>query len=302
VRVDLLVTGRTEAIGLAPALTRLFPQHQFQVVLARPLASQPYDGFTSSLLPAPSALAPTNLKKIIEAAISQLVPGRRGDPPDFLFVIDDLELANVHQPQVVVDTFTRAVQDHVNGLDPTLAKRCAAVLSEKASFHLVHPMIEAWFFPDSQALQHAGADPSTALVSAGDPELFHTEDPAYLAAKETDCPCWNKNQNRSHRPKWLGTQRDRHPKAYLQWLCIDPAAKNCTGYQESRGGGNALRQLDWLKLLGRPPLEVQYLRSLIEDLADALQTTPATGPVNPADTAPSTSRHHLPQYPTLRNA
>lgn len=55
-RVALVPTGRTEWHGLGPALTRLFPEHEFypvpsaEEVESYPNNTFPYDGFTSNVL------------------------------------------------------------------------------------------------------------------------------------------------------------------------------------------------------------------------------------------------------------
>ena len=98
-RVGLLVTGRMEVCGLPDALMNLFPTHDFYAITARSDGT-PFDGFTSGRLPVSGAKR--NVDKLVEALSAELVPGRKGDPPDFIFAIDDLELVNSDQPEVVV--------------------------------------------------------------------------------------------------------------------------------------------------------------------------------------------------------
>ena len=164
-------------------------------------------------------------------------------------------------------------------------------------------MIEAWFFADPAALVAAGAPAGTRFVSGTrDPEAFLTGDPAYLIDTEASCPCWvAKGREKSFRPKWLGKHpRELHPKGYLQWLCRNGAARNCTSYDETANGGRALSMVDWALLLGRPDGQVQYLRALVADLADALQQPPVTGPIQETQ-ASVTSRFTFRPKPVLRN-
>ena len=94
-----------------------------------------------------------------------------------------------------------------------------------------------------------------------------------LKATKADCPCLERNEKKLKkiRPKWLGNiRRDLHPKAYLQWLCLDPQDKTCTTYSETKSGGPALAGLSWEVLLKRPPDHFAYLRALIDDLEEGL--------------------------------
>ena len=92
--------------------------------------------------------------------------------------------------------------------------------------------------------------------------------------------------------------RERHPKAYLQWLCRDPAENWCTAWQESKAGATALQALDWAAVLASPR-RCAYVRAFIDDLADALgEPAPfAKG----GELAPLTSRKHPTEDAWLRN-
>lgn len=136
-------------------------------------------------------------------------------------------------------------------------------------------------------------DPPEGLLCRGDPEDFRTTDAAYLADDESACPCWSElpsgRAKKKQRPKWFGSARERHPKGYLQWLCRDGAAKNCTRYDETHHGSRALTEIDWQALLGRPHDHFLYLRSLVADIADALNQPPAAGSIHDPQ-ASATSR------------
>jgi hypothetical protein len=217
-------------------------------------------------------------------------------------VLDDLELANADQPDQVVRVFRTAVQEHLAGLGGH-ASKTGTVLQEKVSFHLIVPMIEAWFFGDAGALKASGMNAATSpALEAADVEAFQTSDPTYLAATEELCPCWLKKKNRKDRPKWhdLST-RSRHPKGYLQWLCLDGSAKNCTTYHETSGGGAALAGLCWASLLEQPASHSGYLRALLADLEDALGQ-PTMGPIGEDSSLPIATRlSSRPRNPVVRN-
>jgi len=167
-------------------------------------------------------------------------------------------------------------------------------------------MVEAWFFAAAGALSTAGVAAGTQVHFADttDPESFVTDDPTYLDATESECPKWldlPKHRQKKQRPKWLGSQaRENHPKGYVQWLCREPDAKNCTGYSETSKGGDALAGLDWATISGRNPAHFPLLRALVEDLADGLATEPTLKIGSPVGNPP-TLRSGAPRDALLRN-
>lgn len=309
-RVALLPTGRTEWHGLPQALQALFPEHEFYALPDEALfRSQrgPYASFTSSELTARSDDAgqgPSDRAAELVGYAAQAARGdRRGSPAaDVVIVLEDLELSNRHQPDRVVRVLQRAVGGYLDEQQGGARSRVAALLRERVSFHLVVPMIEAWFFGDPAALRRAGVPPDRPgpfLNSTKSLEDFETMDAPYEAATTRACPEWlARGEKKADRPKWLGNLRHLHPKGYLQWLCLDGGAKNCTSYDESRGGAAALAQLDWGALLEHPGL--RYLGALLEDLADALgEPMPRMTPPGPPP--PATSLRHRPEDHVLRN-
>lgn len=303
--VALIPTGRTEWYGLATALQRLFPDHEFY---ARPdeitfKSMGPYDGFTTTALSArhESAYLPENASELVGlAAAEALGDGPRAEPADVVIVIDDLELANQHQPDRVARVFRQAVVQHLDGLQGA-RRRTAEVLRARVSFHLVVPMIEAWFFGDPKTLREAGVPEGRApcLDGASLEDFLTFTDMSYVAATEAACPCWvAQGRKKADRPKWLGDHRERHPKGYLQWLCHQGGAKSCTSYAEVPHGARALGQLDWTTLLAKP--ELHYLGALVEDLSDALgEPTPAMR--LPGGSTAHTSLSRRPRDHVLRN-
>jgi hypothetical protein len=161
-------------------------------------------------------------------------------------------------------------------------------------------MVEAWFFGDRQALRHAGVpDDVDPILDGAGLEDFRTLDVQYDGAGEADCPRWvAKGRKKTDRPKWLGNQRERHPKGYLQWLCRDGDAKNCTSYDESRRGTEALKQLDWQALAGNRGLG--YLGAFVEDLADALCEPVPLKLLSAGEPSPVTSWSRRPRAHVLR--
>lgn len=304
-KVALLPTGRTEWHGLSGALHRLFPGHDFYVLPEDSIfrSTGPFDGFTTSTLTErhEDEYLPENATNLIgRAAQEALGDGVHRDPADAVFVLDDLELANRHQPERVVRIFRRAAERHLDELQGA-RKRTAQVLQERVSFHLVVPMIEAWLFGDRQALRVAGVpDGAEPILNGAGLEPFCTMDLFYEAATEAACPCWvARGKKKADRPKWLGAARFHHPKGYLQWLCRDGDAKNCTSYDESRRGAEALREIDWSTLLGSRG--IPYLGAFVEDLADMLHASSPVPSRSSGEIEPVTSLSRRPQSHVLRN-
>jgi len=311
-RVGMLVTGGTEATGITRALERLFPGHEFPVIYENRRDRRTFHGFTSNRVPPPQARAPTSVESIAKAAVAHLFLNINGDqPPDFLVVLDDLELCNVGNERGVADTFSAAVGAHLDELKTDnsmkFVKRYEDAVRDRLSLHLVKPMIEAWFFADPKALEAAGVPQNAPVVvdQNQDPECFCTTDADYRNATDASCPCLNelpKARRRTQKPKWLGTEfkRETHPKGYLQWLLLAPNKESCTRYHETRDGGRALACLDWSRLSDRPDGHVLFFRSLVADLADALGEAPSTGPVKLKE-ADVTSLSQRPKDHVIRN-
>lgn len=279
-RVTLLPTGKAELLGFQIALKRLFPKHDFHTIANNAHEQRPFDGFTSAPLPSPPTTTPTNLDKIIEQAASELVPGRnpKSPPIDLLIITEDLELANLHQPQIVIDAVRFAANRHIEKLEERsqrLADQVRVAFRNRASFHLLVPMLESWFFADHEALIRAGVPPDRMpprLVPHCDPEAFQADDPAFEDDTGAHCTAWlalpeRKRNSKKIKPGWLkrGPRRVKHPKDYLSWLCRSTAEKNCTCYRETHGGKEALEGLNWEVALSTQA-HCQYMRSLLLDI------------------------------------
>lgn len=289
----MIPTGLAEWGGLAGAFSRLFPGNAFEVLPSEQEMDAdrdryPLDGFTSNPLREHHEQSPPEsaMELVSRAAGVAVGAGRARSPrADLVVILDDLELANAQQPARVIAVMRAAVTKHLGGLDSRFQASTATALRERVSFHLAAPMVESWFFGDPAGLDRACASArhttnANRFDDLSDPEDFTVHDPDYAAATEAACPEWvRRGRKKDQRPRWLspGVQRDRHPKAYLQWLCLDGTSPKGTGYKESVHGVAALRALDWSGLLARDASHLAYLRSLIADVADVVGQPPATG-------------------------
>jgi hypothetical protein len=297
--------------GLPAALERLFPDHEFYAIPS-PAEIQsnpdrfPYDSFTSVTLTSKHEEDPPEAtRELVRRAAQEALGDRRRDAADIVVVLDDLELANADQPDRVTRVFRGAVKLHLAELSRQgrFYTRTEQVLKERVSFHLIVPMIESWLFADQSALTVAGVPSELPVFAEPDLERFLTNHPAYLDATERDCPCWTLKRSKKYRPKWLGAlTRERHPKGYVQWLCRDGAAKNCTRYSEGTSGSEALSGLRWEDVLARPGSPWRYLRALLADLSDAVGESPTIRVDEAPDPPiPATSLVARPADHVLRN-
>jgi len=306
-----LPTGRMEWGGFPTALRRLFPDHEFYAV---PTPAEirsnpdgfPYDSFTSITLTSKhEADPPEAARELVRRAAQEALGDRRREAADIVVVLDDLELANADQPDMVTRVFRSAVKLHLAELhwQGKFHARTEQVLKERVSFHLIVPMIEGWLFADRGALTVAGVASELQVFAEPDLESFLTNDLAYLGATDNDCPCWVLKRRKKHRPSWLGAfARERHPKGYVQWLCLDGAAKNCTRYSESTSGSQALSGLRWDHVLARSGSPWRYLRALLADLSDAVGEPPTLhAGEDPEPPIPSTRLSARPVDHVLRN-
>ncbi|HEY4188553.1 MAG TPA: hypothetical protein VGP07_26015 [Polyangia bacterium] len=268
-RVALIVTGSVEKAGLAASLQRAFPGTEFE--------TQQVDSFTSSRVgsrPSGTSL-PGVVDKLARALVAAVEPGRNGTPPDLAIAVDDLELVNLDQPGIVVEEFRKAVDRHVNEHDWNEPRRSRARdrLRARASFHLMVPMIEAYFFASSVSLAAAGVIDGSTSIPDGDPEAFAATDPVYLGASPGQDPSrWPNSSN------WAKAGREGHPKWYLQYL-LEP-----TSYRETKQGLAALKATHWRSIVAKQASQLCFARSLLSDLARGLDLPEGTisGDVHPS--------------------
>jgi hypothetical protein len=248
--IALITTGECEHRALGASLQRAFEGAELAFV--QPF-QRPVPSITSNHLgyPGPEA-GGTQVDKLVASMIATLE--QRRDAPDFVFAIDDLELPNIatahHVTQLVSDAFRRAL-----GATPT-HQRLARV-RERCSFHLLCPMLEAYFFGEPAALQRAGGGRPAKLDPTHHLEDFLAVDPEFMAPVEV----------REH--PWRRPDRARHPKRYLSFLVdLDDTERVC--YKESRDGVRALSTLDWTQVFAYQPPGIAFAHALFDDLADAL--------------------------------
>jgi hypothetical protein len=209
--------------------------------------------------------------------VETLFANERGaSTPDLVVGVDDLELVNLHQPQVVTRCIRRGVEDYLerNPEGRETDERRRVTLRTKCSFHLLVPMAEAYFFGERAALERAGVAPELdAKLCCADLEAFATDDPLFIP----------------DRPEHL-----RHPKRYLVNLLrrsnqpqdreasphgdrrpstggFQGREDNRAGprlYRETHEGVRALESLAWPQL-SDDPQTLGFARALFEDLADA---------------------------------
>lgn len=266
-RVAIVPTGRMEWLALPEALQRLFPEHDFYSVPEQRAydSGGPLNGFTSCVI-SPVAQPSDRVMELLAVAAQEALGDRAKGAADLVLILEDLELANLDGSEVVLQHVAVAARQHLERVQQR-APRTRDALRDRVSFHLASPMIEAWLFGDRAALVRAGVPPDGKPVRLADTqalERFDTQDPDYDLASRASCPRLKEKQ----RPKWLGAARQRHPKGYLQWLCLDENAPSCTSYEETEGGARALRELRWAGVLER---EMPLLAAMLEDLAYGLR-------------------------------
>lgn len=300
-KVLLITTGVCEERGLPDSLGQLFPTLEFTSIrrdsftsdTLRPLAADP-------ALPPP--LVSSLAHKLAVELVAAVEPGQRGTPPDMVVLVDDLELANVGNEATVLAHVRQAVRDHLEHFAwPSASSRNRAIerVRERCSFHLLVPMLEAYFFGEPQpdgggvqgALLRAGAiQPSLFDRAQHDVEAFQVDQPDF--ADRTRFP--------DGAAAWAVALRERHPKQYVRFLCNpDPKDRTQVPYREGKGGVSALRTLDWDTVLGSFPQRAQFARSLFADIADRFDlANPCSGDLAAA-TAPKPPDRTNP--PVLRN-
>lgn len=273
-RVRLVVTGDLEKAALGTSLEHVLRAAGADVTFEPPLLLSGC-AMTTERLPDPAdpdSRMRSPFRRMASALITEILvaPKRGASLPDLVLGIDDIELANIHQPGVVTAWLVRAINEVLAERYPSLAARDRArvALRERCSFHLLVPLAEAYFFGDPAALSRAGVPAGTPLhLVSADVEAFETNHPDFLAQAAVE----NAEKAATGRDWW---REERHPKRYLDFLLA------CVGriYSETQEGARALESLAW------PDIAVQgggaavaFARALFEDLSDALTITSPLG-------------------------
>lgn len=256
-RIKLIVTGDAEKLALHKSLQGLFPRQRNgeDVVWDDPRKLQCATSYRLPELPAPNAPSPRMLN-LAQAMLDEAGIGKRGTPADLVIVIDDVELGNCGREHHVADHFRAAVVQKIASQDARTQERYRGLLRAKCSFHLLKPMVESYFFGDTQALQVAGVPSGEipCLVGA-DVEAFETNDPAWLPTCQSENP-----KRRFKFPEW---RHECHPKHYLEHLL----QRGSTLYEETKHGANALAAMRW-GVVPKAPSHASVIRALIEDISD----------------------------------
>jgi hypothetical protein len=301
--IALLVTGKTEFVALAESLRQVFPA-DFSYVndhVADPESR--LRGFTSrdctGYVGAPWS-EESDLSWFVAHLVGAAFPGRHGDPPDLVVGVDDVELLNAGHPEVVVQVLQDAVRAHVErNWTGTARERVYERLQDHCSFHLLKPMVEAYFFGEPAALERAGQISSRTSrfdPEKRDPEDFLVDDPDYLGTPEP--PKTARKSARAKRDWRLGTaKRPQHPKKYVQFLC-DELGDGNTRYREVTGGKAALERLAWGEVLRRPE-HASFARALLADIARTVPPRPQYSEMLAKD--PVCATWPPPRHRVLRN-
>lgn len=246
-RIALITTGECEHRALPESLRRVFAD--VEVEFERPL--RPVPSITSNHLSYPGPVTGgTKVDRFVESIMSTL---ESRDSPDFIFAIDDIELPNVETPHHVTRLVSDAFRRHLG----TPTHRELDRLATRCSFHLLCPMLEAYFFGEAAALARAGATRPAILDPTRHLEQLRSVDVQFVAPP--DVP----------RHPWRRPERAAHPKAYLSFL-VDPDDQELVTYRETVGGCRALATLDWPQVFRHTPPGIEFAHALFEDLADAL--------------------------------
>ncbi|MBS0203668.1 MAG: hypothetical protein JSS49_12255 [Planctomycetes bacterium] len=265
--VRLIMTGKAEFQGMGVFLAKVFPNVTFEMELV--------DSFTSARIqeiPRPGS-APLLIDKFVDGVIAAIDPGRKkpgGRVPDYVVSIDDLELLNLDQPNVVTNAVRETIRRRVRAKWPSLERqsRCFELLRERASFHFLCPMLESYFYTCPSSLEAMDLQLQPDLVPGQDVEDFETRDPSYLL-RFNALPATGADQVlRPQTSTWFA----KHPKEYLKYL-IGGGLAATRIYRETEQGAAALRALIPANALAIAN-HCRFLRSLIHDLADALNVSP----------------------------
>jgi hypothetical protein len=174
-RVRLVVTGDLEKAALGRSLERTLRAAGADVAFDPPLLLAG-GAMTSYPLPDPTHPAsrmPTTVRRRARALVTETFIGPSKPLPDLVIGIDDLELANIHQPHVVTAWLRKAVKEHVLerfsslGAELPDAARVREALRTRCSFHLLVPLTEAYFFGEQGALMRAGVGQGISIHRPG---------------------------------------------------------------------------------------------------------------------------------------
>ncbi len=258
-RIRLIVTGDLERASIVASISRFFPRERAEWLKPRKVNCG-----TSARLAATNAPNKA-MKALARAMVAEARFGEDGEPAQLVLAVDDLELHNFDQPNVVCAHFRAAVEAEIGQQATTerVRARLRERVRESCSFHLMAPLVEAYFFGDRAALVRAGcAADATPCLADPDVERFESTEPEWLSLCEAD------NRRRlalpTPEPWW---RAERHPKRYLEWLISRNAERPGPHYDEVLGGVAAFESLDWPSVPAHPHA-IAFATSMFEDIAD----------------------------------
>lgn len=184
-RIKLIVTGDMEKAALHQSLKRFFPDNRNNeaVIWDTPRKAQCVTSYP--LKPLSSEVSPSSpMIELAKAMVAEAIAGKKGEAADLVIVIDDVELGNLGQEAVIAEHFSAAVNRVIaeKNHDANTEDRLRRELKTKCSFHLLKPMVEAYLFGDSAALELAGVPNGVNpyLVHPSDVEQFESNDALWL--------------------------------------------------------------------------------------------------------------------------
>jgi hypothetical protein len=273
--IKLIVTGDSEKKSLHESLQRCFPSHTVNgdpVIWDTP---RKVDGATSYRLKGgvePSA----SMKGLVDAMFAEVLEGKKpnGSPPDFVIVVDDVELGNVGQEGIVVQSFLEAVNAKLARLigqhSAAHFKKIQTRIQTCCSFHLLCPMVEAYFFADPNTLTHGGVAVATNSM------LAHPTDVEQFDASSDPHPDWKaicnvKNAEQILRAPWWKTEL--HPKHYLTHLL---SVSKAPAYHETTLGASMIKVTDW-STVAKTSTDSPIISALLEDIWEWYGLQPPAG-------------------------
>jgi hypothetical protein len=274
-RVQLVVTGKCELV-LHESLEQVFPELEW-------LPPIYMEGFTSTELEGP---LPPGLRRTIDKFARELIVQVDSDGDCLVIGVDDLER---NAPEVTTGAIRSAVSrvllsEEISQSEARRA-RVEAELRERCSFHVLRPMVEAYFFGEPAALDRAGRRrPSRFDAATTDVELFTVSDEEFTGPPDVDD---------KHDWRRGGSERHAHPKRYLKFLTSN--AEGIWTYRETRDGQAALRSLDWARVCGNAA-HAAAVRALLNDVADFARSAARDG-----EELDATSRGTMRDVRVLRN-
>lgn len=258
--VQLIVTGDMEKAAFDKALSRAFPFAGNEPVVFR--APHKAGSFTSMPLAAldSKSFHHSNVRVLARTLLTFVErDSSNRDPADLVIVLDDLELANLMNPKLVVDSFKRAVSEEIDDMHLSMksSEKLRERVRQRASFHLCKPMPETLFFASTPAREVLRLD-SIHVSPTEDIEEFEALDPKYLLNSSV---LDQKKRNLDKGHGWW--KPERHPKRYIEFLL----ERTSEPYSETSNGARALRAIDWSSLGGSA---CPFLASLFADISEAL--------------------------------